>query len=438
MDNCPTEAIRIRNGKAYIFESKCVDCGDCYRVCPVAAIHVEHDDFNEIFKYKHRVALIPAVLTGQFPEKDDIEVIFQSLHKLGFTHVFEVEHSVDAIVAQTKAYMKTNADVKPLISSFCPAIVRLIQVKFPSLVDHIIRLKPPIDMSALYIRRRLIDLGAKSNEIGLFYITPCAAKIAAVKSPVGEAVSPVNGVINMDSMFNRINRQMNNDSGTVSDLHREHLTSNGIQWSLTGGEVANFEGRCIAIDGIENAIEFLEKIESEEITGIDFLELRACDQGCPGGILTSGNRFLTVERMHNRAAAFKQRDHYVQREIDSYLSFLNENMHIQPVQPRPMMRLDENMGRAMEMMQRVRKMMCYLPGFDCGCCGSPTCRSLAEDIVKGDANISHCIFMQKMMEKNKKLSPEHSFDIIEQIWGKSRLDKNCYKKGAENEGLAVD
>jgi Na+-translocating ferredoxin:NAD+ oxidoreductase RNF subunit RnfB len=92
------------------------------------------------------------------------------------------------------------------------------------------------------------------------------------------------------------------------------------------------------------------------------------------------------------------------------------------------------MSEALKKMQRVRNMMCYLPGIDCGACGAPNCQSLAEDISRHEAQLSYCVFLQRMMEKNRKLSSEHAIRIIEKTWGKERLDKDCRKKGARNEG----
>jgi iron only hydrogenase large subunit-like protein len=70
------------------------------------------------------------------------------------------------------------------------------------------------------------------------------------------------------------------------------------------GEARKFNRRAMAIDGIHNVVKFLERIESEEVPELDFLELKSCDQGCAGGILLTGNRFLTVERLQNRAKQY--------------------------------------------------------------------------------------------------------------------------------------
>jgi len=431
MNVCPTEAIRVIDGKASIYENRCIDCGECFNACPVSAIVVEQDDFKTIFDFKHRVALLPSLLLGQFPNDVSLARIKSALIEIGFTHVFESALTYELHNEVMSEYLKQNSDIKPLISPFCPAIVRLIQVKFPSLIHNIAMVKPSIDFAAIYARKTLTDVGAIPDEIGVFYITPCAAKIAAIKSPVGEKQSAINGSINLNFIYNKIYKIIKNQTKEKSNDYGL-FTKKSISGSLTNGETNHTKGRCLAIDEIHNVIEFLEKIENEEIKDIDFLELRACDESCAGGILTVKNRFLAVEKIKKIALSLPES---VEKEtpLDIYKDYLKANSVMSKIKPRSMLKLDENMVKAMSKMKKVRRVMCYLPGFDCGACGAPNCQALAEDIAQKKADISNCVFMQMEMMKHKKLSPDHAYRIIEKIWGKGRLDKNCKKKGAQNE-----
>jgi len=63
---CPTQAIRVRNGKAKIIEEKCIDCGECITACPNDAIIPQTDPFGELAKFKHTVALPSPGLQAQF------------------------------------------------------------------------------------------------------------------------------------------------------------------------------------------------------------------------------------------------------------------------------------------------------------------------------------------------------------------------------------
>jgi uncharacterized Fe-S cluster-containing protein len=107
----------------------------------------------------------------------------------------------------------------------------------------------------------------------------------------------------------------------------------------------------------------------------------------------------------------------------AYSETLHSLSGVEPVYPRDGLLLDDDMEKALVKLQRIKKLLTYFPGFDCGACGAPSCRSLAEDIVKGRASISHCVFVQRVMEKNYKLSPDQAFIVIEKIWGKDRLNK---------------
>ncbi|HZJ74068.1 MAG TPA: [Fe-Fe] hydrogenase large subunit C-terminal domain-containing protein [Perlabentimonas sp.] len=429
---CPTEALRVRNGKAVLYDNRCIDCGECFKVCPVNAIIIEQDDFSEIYSYERRVALVPAVLLGQFPTDVSPHAVYTTLIELGFTDVFEVESSAEVLKDFINEYIANSNTPKPVISSFCPAVVRLIQVKFPALVDNIMLLKPPLDLSALYYKQMLVDQGVAESDIGIFYITPCAAKIAAVKSPVGDSYSYVDGVINMDVIYNKVLRVIKQKTG--DDItYKKACTINpqNILWSLTNGEANRIKGRSLAVDGLNNAIDFLERLENDEITDVDFLEIRTCDEGCAGGVLNSGNRFLTVERLKNRVNNLLDNKSDIPTEsakcFEKYRPIFKQNISVEPVKPRSMLKLDEDMAMAMKKMERVQRIMRFLPGIDCGSCGAPSCQALAEDIVKGHAAISHCIFMQKMMEQTRKLHPDHSFRIMESIWGKDRFSKGSEK-----------
>jgi ArsR family metal-binding transcriptional regulator len=64
-----------------------------------------------------------------------------------------------------------------------------------------------------------------------------------------------------------------------------------------------------------------------------------------------------------------------------------------PIPENYSMQLDEEVSTAMEKMERINEILESLPGYDCGSCGSPTCRSFAEDIVRGYFNITDCIFI---------------------------------------------
>ena len=446
MTVCPTQAIRVRDGKAIISANRCVDCGECYKACPVSAIVVEQDDLEMIFKFPVRVILIPSVLIGQFPRKIMTSSIYNALKEIGFTHIYEVENTVDMVLEAGRQYMHEHKE-RPMISSYCPAIIRLIQVKYPTLVGNIMRVNPPIDMSAKYYREKLKASGIPEEQIGLFYATPCAAKIAAVKSPVGEIESAINGVININFLYNRIlkflqRKYTESEPPETDDL----LSSRGILWSLTRGEVIHSNGRALAIDGIKNTSQvpgrfdgiknvndFLENIENEKLDQIDFLELRACDESCAGGILISGNRFLTVERLKNRAEEYKAREDDRERKpADGYLN-LSEHGFLGDIEPRPMGKLDEDFSAALKKMERQRRIMCLLPGFDCAGCGAPDCQTLSEDIVLGNAQISQCIFMQHQMIKQKVLSHDQAIRVTENIWGEGSLEKNCNKSGTEDE-----
>jgi NAD-dependent dihydropyrimidine dehydrogenase PreA subunit len=87
---CPTEAIRVREGKARIINERCIDCGECIRLCPHRAKHAAYDPLSRLNSFKYKVALPPPTLYGQFNNLDDIDYVLSGLIGYGFDDVLEV------------------------------------------------------------------------------------------------------------------------------------------------------------------------------------------------------------------------------------------------------------------------------------------------------------------------------------------------------------
>ena len=66
LKRCPTEAIRVRGGRAHIINERCIDCGECIRVCDYHAKYAQTDPLASINRFKYKIALPAPSLYGQF------------------------------------------------------------------------------------------------------------------------------------------------------------------------------------------------------------------------------------------------------------------------------------------------------------------------------------------------------------------------------------
>ena len=123
---CPTEAIRVRNGKAVIIKERCIDCGVCIRICPYHAKKAVTDPLENIKKYSYKIALPAPTLYGQFGPGYSRERIVLALKQYGFDYVFEVARAAEIVTNATEQYM-LNKDIKNLLY---PLLARLLSDLF--------------------------------------------------------------------------------------------------------------------------------------------------------------------------------------------------------------------------------------------------------------------------------------------------------------------
>ena len=389
LSRCPTEAIRVHDGKAQILPERCIDCGECIRVCPHHAKQAVTSTLEEINKFKLKVAIPAPALFGQFNNLDNIDIVLTGLKAIGFDRVFEVSRAAELVSEATRELIKENKLKKPIISSACPAVVRMIKIRFPELCGNVMPLLAPIEVAAKIARKEAMEeTGMKSENIGVFFITPCAAKVTEIHSPTYVEKSACDGAIAFSKIYPELSQAMDHLT-EIEPLGRSGLI--GIGWANSGGESAAMLGdKYLAADGIENVIRVLEELEDEHIHDIDFIELNACSGGCVGGALTVENPYIAQARIQILRKYMPVSLNHIEKNTIDDIKWENELKFDADI-----FRLDEDIFKAMSMMERMETIIKDLPGIDCGSCGAPTCRAMAEDIVKGRAKETDCIFKLK-------------------------------------------
>lgn len=401
---CPTEAIRVREGKASIIPERCIDCAECIRICPHHAKKALCDSLAVLEKFDYTVALPAPSFYGQFNNLEEPDLVLAALGDLGFDDVFEVARAAELVSEATRRLLQDGHMPRPVISSACPAVVRLIRVRYPDLIDHVLPLVAPVELAARMAKAQAAEkTGLPPEKIGCVFLSPCPAKVTAIRAPVGSTKSQVDAAVAVKEVYPRLlglmkKRQSAENLSTAGRI--------GIGWAESGGESAGLVtvDNYLAADGIENVIRVLEDLEDEKYPGLDFVELDACAGGCVGGVLQVENPYIAKAKLKALRRYMPVSKNHLGKSIPVEMLWDKDLVYA------PVLELGQTRAESFARYGRLQQILEQLPGLDCGSCGAPTCQALAEDVVRGAAAMEDCVvLLRRRMEEVLQNQGEKNF-----------------------------
>jgi iron only hydrogenase large subunit-like protein len=396
---CPTKAIRVHQGKAWIKEDLCIDCAECIRACEYHAKYTKTDQLAEIMESGYPILLIPPSFYSQFSAKISAKKIKKAIKNLGFKAVFDVADAAAALSRKTLDFLNNNSET--YISTSCPVIVRLIKLQFPDLIEMLIPLKSPVELIAERIEIKFKE--EKNIDPDIFFLTPCPAKLTTVNRAIGQKKSFLSGAIGVESIYQKIYESL--EDIELEEEEKNKPVTLATIWGSEGGEESILKSwqniNTLSVSGITEVKRLLDEIERNNIPeAIRYFELSSCANGCIGGVLNVINPFQSKFNLEERIKKIRKiiQKHNIDltSKDDEFYNFALSNR----ITADNVSKLDNDFKKAMQKLEQLQKEIEILPGLDCAACGAPDCKTFAEDVINGRASRTDCIFMlRKQLSK---------------------------------------
>ena len=293
---CKVNAITTsETHSAKIDNNKCIECGACVYQCPWGAMmdksfilnvidYLKNSNDNKDYKV---YAVIAPSISSQFKYAKLGQVI-TGIKKLGFHTVVEAALGADMVAfSESKELVEKGF----LTSSCCPAFVSYIEKQMPEMKEHISHNLSPAATIAKYIKS--IDKTSK-----VVFIGPCTAKKKEFqRDEVKEYIDSVITFEELQALFDSKGLDitelgedvLNNASYYGRIFARVGGLSDAVTQALKEQNLDDFELNAVSCDGIAECKVALLKASKGKLQE-NFIEGMACEGGCIGGNATINNQ----------------------------------------------------------------------------------------------------------------------------------------------------
>ncbi len=395
MRACPTQAVRVRRGQAVLLEDRCIDCGECIKVCTRGAVESLTESLSRLAKFERTVAVPSPALYTQFDNAVTPGLILEALRHCGFDVAATLSWACGAVTRAIELFTAQYRGQYPLISSFCPSVVRLMQVKYPELLGQLLPILSPREIAAREGRRIAAEqTGASPDRIGVVYVTPCPAKMVSIVDHPGMTRSYIDSAVSVSDLFPLLAQTIREvqEEGTVPT---EPETAAGLGWAFAIGLPSSLPAEdTLSVAGLPNVVRLLDDIEKGKLGRYALVECHACPEGCVSGALAVENPYVARARAIRLGQSLPKPCAIPDAEIRARYD-AGEFSTTAPFAPRPLAPLDHEISGAIAKAQERDRILEDLPRIDCGACGAPTCAAFAEDVVLGAVDEGWCVFVRE-------------------------------------------
>jgi iron only hydrogenase large subunit-like protein len=396
---CPTKAIRVKQNKAAHISGRCIGCCECIRVCPEGSVSSSLSDQCLFQDGKLNVAIVSPILYAQFPGFMPNDVLL-GLKQMGFDHAIDLSYYLEMFQYAVEEFIvrnrKTHEAPWPLISPICPVVIRLVALNYPNLLNHILPFKRPTALVAEEIRKKLSqEHGVKKEDIILHHITPCHSKIVSDRMSHAGELACMDRSLGINMIYPELIQKMEEIKDLELNLFpSEHFSfvpnARGPLWGMSGGEIAGMRlEKVIAVSGLKETMAYIEKIEMGLFGEMEYIEFRACTEGCLGGPLTAVDRYLAKSTVQKFLKMFGMGRRMPRKKIHRLFEKKWFFSHVKPEELADGLHLRQA-PLTIENMKKIEKLISMIHGNDCAACGAPDCRTFAEDVVRGKADVKNC------------------------------------------------